>query len=90
MRQIRLALGEASLSTERLLVMTEPSGQAVSTELAREFGGMQVALTDTMGGERLLGAPAAGQCGPWPALHPRSHGQPDDALCTGCPGERYP
>ncbi|MFZ1576575.1 MAG: hypothetical protein WAT36_15330 [Chromatiaceae bacterium] len=55
MRQIRLALGEASLSTERLLVMTEPSGQAVSTELAREFGGMQVALTDTMGGERLLG-----------------------------------
>lgn len=55
MRQIRLALGEASLSTERLLIMTEPSGQVVGAELEREFGGMQVALTDTTGGERLLG-----------------------------------
>ncbi len=55
MRQIRLALGEGSLSTERLLLMTEPVSPLVGTELEGEFRGMQVAGTDAEGGERLLG-----------------------------------
>jgi len=55
MRQIRLALGEASLSTERLLLLTKPSGQMMGIEQEREFGGMKVAMTDAADGERLLG-----------------------------------
>jgi len=54
LRQIRLALGDASLSTERLLIMTEPGGQAAGERLARDFNGMHVGITDTPGGERLL------------------------------------
>jgi hypothetical protein len=54
LRQIRLALGEGSLSTERLLIMVDPDGQAKGAELAREFGGMHVARTDAVGGEVLL------------------------------------
>jgi hypothetical protein len=55
LRQIRLALGEASLSTERLLIMTDPSGQTAGADLAREFAGMHLARTDTAGADRLLG-----------------------------------
>ncbi|MBK8638852.1 MAG: hypothetical protein IPN92_11420 [Chromatiaceae bacterium] len=54
LRQIRLALGEGSLSTERLLIMVDPDGQGMDAELAREFGGMRVARTDVAGGKELL------------------------------------
>jgi len=54
LRQIRLALGDGSLSTERLLILTDPAAQGLGAELAQQFGGMQVALTDAAGGERLL------------------------------------
>lgn len=54
MRQIRLALGDGSLSTERLLILTDASAQAAGADLAQQFSGMQVALTDAVGGGRLL------------------------------------
>lgn len=54
LRQIRLALGEASLSTERLLILTDPGAQGLGADLAQQFGGMQVGLTDAAGGGRLL------------------------------------
>jgi hypothetical protein len=54
LRQIRLALGEGSLSTERLLIMVDPEAQGRDAELAREFSGMQVGRTDAAGREDLL------------------------------------
>ena len=54
LRQIRLALGEASLSVERLLIITDVQGQASGADLAREFEGMRVGITDTADGHRLL------------------------------------
>lgn len=54
LRQIRLALGEGSLSTERLLIMVDPDGQGRDAELAREFAGMRVARTDAADGKDLL------------------------------------
>ncbi|MBP6261201.1 MAG: hypothetical protein KA361_02070 [Chromatiaceae bacterium] len=54
LRQIRLALGEGSLSTERLLIMVDPDGQGRDAELAREFGGMRVVRTNVAGGKDLL------------------------------------
>jgi cytochrome oxidase Cu insertion factor (SCO1/SenC/PrrC family) len=54
MRQIRLAVGEGSLSVERLLLMTTPDATDEGAALAAEFEGMQVALTDAAGGVRLL------------------------------------
>ncbi|MCG6862279.1 MAG: hypothetical protein LJE70_13540 [Chromatiaceae bacterium] len=53
-RQIRLALGESSLSVERLLILTDPGAKDLATELGNELDGMQVALTDAAGGVRLL------------------------------------
>lgn len=55
LRQIRVALGEASLSTERLLIMTDLAAVGLAGELATDYPGMHVALTDQAGGERLLG-----------------------------------
>lgn len=55
LRQIRLALGEASLSVGRLLILTDPSGQSDAAALAREFDGMQVGITDAVRGRALVG-----------------------------------
>jgi hypothetical protein len=55
LRQIRLALGEGSLSTERLLILTGPSADALGSALAQDFDGMHVAVTGAAGGERLIG-----------------------------------
>ena len=53
-RQIRLAVGEGQLSVARLLILTDPTANDLATELAADFDGMQVALTDAAGGVRLL------------------------------------
>ena len=53
-RQIRLALGEGQLNVERLLIMTDPAADELAAELGADLDGMQVALTDAAGGERLL------------------------------------
>ncbi len=49
MRQIRLALGDGSLSTERLLILTDPGAGALGIELAGQYPGLRVALTDGAG-----------------------------------------
>jgi cytochrome oxidase Cu insertion factor (SCO1/SenC/PrrC family) len=54
LRQIRLALGEGSLSVERLLIITDPRGQALGEALARDFDGMRVGIGDGKGGDSLL------------------------------------
>jgi cytochrome oxidase Cu insertion factor (SCO1/SenC/PrrC family) len=54
LRQIRLALGENSLSTERLLILTDSQAAGEAEHLASDYRGMHVALTDARGGERLL------------------------------------
>jgi cytochrome oxidase Cu insertion factor (SCO1/SenC/PrrC family) len=54
LRQIRLALGEGSLSVERLLILTDPQAGKLGAELARKLDGMQLALTNAAGGARLL------------------------------------
>ncbi len=53
-RQIRLALGENQVSTGRLLILTDPAAADLGAELAREFEGMQVAVTDAASDVRLL------------------------------------
>ena len=61
LRQIRLALGDGSLSVERLLILTDPAASATGAGLAREFDGMEVALADEAGVVRLLAALGQGQ-----------------------------
>jgi hypothetical protein len=56
LRQIRLALGDGSLSVERLLILTDPRASATGAALAQEFGGMAVAVTDDAGAAWLTGA----------------------------------
>jgi cytochrome oxidase Cu insertion factor (SCO1/SenC/PrrC family) len=56
LRQIRLALGDGSLSVERLLILTDSGAAATGAALAKEFEGMAVALTDASGAAHLLGA----------------------------------
>lgn len=53
-RQIRLAVGEDQLSVARMLILTDPTANALASQLATDFDGMQVALTDAAGGLRLL------------------------------------
>ncbi len=54
LRQIRLALGEASLNTERLLILTGQDALPLAGELALDYRGMRVAVTDHAGGQQLL------------------------------------
>ena len=56
LRQIRLALGDGSLSVERLLILTDPGASATGAALAQEFRGMAVAVTDEAGAAWLIGA----------------------------------
>lgn len=56
LRQIRLALGDGSLSVERLLILTDPGAAATGAVLAEEFDGMRVAVTDEAGVAWLIGA----------------------------------
>ena len=56
LRQIRLALGDGSLSVERLLILTDPGAAATGAALAEEFDGMRVAVTDEAGAAWLIGA----------------------------------
>ena len=56
LRQIRLALGDGSLSVERLLILTDPGAAATGAALAKEFDGMGVAVTDEAGAVWLIGA----------------------------------
>jgi len=63
MRQIRLALGESSLSVDRLAIVTDPSGVQMASGIERDFEGMQVALTDAAGGMRLLDLLGEGAAG---------------------------
>ncbi|MEI6414346.1 MAG: hypothetical protein WCP34_08815 [Pseudomonadota bacterium] len=54
LRQIRLALGEGQMNVERLLLLTDPASGGNSADLARDFPGLLIALTETFQGERLL------------------------------------
>ena len=54
MRQIRLALGEGSLSVERLLVLMEPQAADLGAALGDQFDGMRVALAGPGGAGQLL------------------------------------
>jgi hypothetical protein len=56
LRQIRLALGDGSLSVERLLILTDPGPSATGAALAQEFRGMAVAVTDEAGAAWLIDA----------------------------------
>jgi len=56
LRQIRLALGDGSLSVERLLILTDPGASATGAALAQEFRGMAVAVTDEAGAAWLIDA----------------------------------
>jgi hypothetical protein len=56
LRQIRLALGDGSLSVERLLILTDAGAAPIGVALAKEFGGMEVAMTDQTGAAWLIGA----------------------------------
>jgi len=53
-RQVRLALGESRLGVGRMLILTDPVAADLASSLEHKFDGMQVALTDASGRERLL------------------------------------
>jgi cytochrome oxidase Cu insertion factor (SCO1/SenC/PrrC family) len=54
MRQIRLALGESSLSIERLALVMEPAAVETAKHIEETLEGMHVALANAAGGPRLL------------------------------------
>lgn len=63
-RQIRLALGEGSLSVGRLMLVTDPGAVVgMAADLEQKFEGMQVALADAAGGVRLLDLLGEGTAG---------------------------
>lgn len=62
-RQIRLAMGEGSLSIGRLAIVTDPGALEMASALENDFEGMQVALTDAAGGVRLLDLLGEGAAG---------------------------
>jgi cytochrome oxidase Cu insertion factor (SCO1/SenC/PrrC family) len=62
LRQIRLALGEGRFTVQRLLVLTRAPDAGRAEQLAGDFEGMRVAVTDQAGRRRLassLGGEAA-------------------------------
>jgi hypothetical protein len=63
LRQVRLALGESSLSIERLALITDPGATELAASLEEDFDGMRVALTDAAGGARLLDLLGEGAAG---------------------------
>jgi len=56
LQQIRLALGEGSLSVERLLILTDAGASATGAALAQEFRGLAVAVMDEAGAAWLIDA----------------------------------